>query len=326
MLYLAAYYKITQNDAIAFSLRYFSLGEIIFTTDGTDPNSQNPNEFALDFTYSRRLSSHISMALTPRFIYSDLTKGQYLSGGVETSAGVAGAADLSLFYEQDFAVKGLYNSTLRAGLNLSNLGSKISYGSNRHDFLPANFRLGVSYSMDFNEHNRLSVLGEVGKLMVPTQPVWRNHVDSVGRVIQDVDEAGNPVILSGYDADPERVNVALSIFRSWYDAPGSGPNYTTASKFKEEMREFVWSLGLEYSYRNLLFIRAGYFNEARDKGARKYFTVGVGIHYSVFGLDVSYLASLEQAHPLENTLRFSLTFDFISFDKEQIRKQGKLGD
>jgi len=334
LLYLAAYYKITTDDAIAFSLRYFSLGEITFTDqEGQVLSTQTPNEFALDFTYSRRLSKYVSMALTPRFIYSDLTNGQYISGGVETKAGVAGAADLSLFYEQDFAAKGLLNSTLRIGLNLSNLGSKVSYGSSRRDFLPANFRLGLSYSMDFNEHNRLSILGEVGKLMVPTQPIYQSHKDSSGRIIQDVDETGNPIIYSGYDANPANVNVALSIFRSWYDAPGRSTNnqdyYTTVpsstAKFKEEMREFVWALGIEYSYRELLFIRAGYFNEARDKGARKYFTVGAGIHYNIFGLDVSYLASLEQAHPLE-TLRFTLTFDFVSFNKEQIKKQGRMSE
>ena len=332
LLYLAAYYKITPNDAIAFSLRYFSLGEITFTdAQGEVLSTQRPNEFALDFTYSRRLSKCVSMALTPRFVYSDLTNGAFISGGIETQAGVAGSADLSLFYEQDFAVKGLHNTTLRVGLNLSNLGSKVSYGSNRRDFLPANFRLGISYSMDLNEHNRIAVLGEVGKLMVPTQPIYKQMLDSSNRLVMVYDENNQPVIMSGYDADPQNVSVAMSIFRSWYDAPGrprNPPEFFTAvpskaDKFKEEMREFVWALGIEYSYRDLLFIRAGYFNESADKGARKYFTVGAGIHYNVFGIDVSYLASLEQTHPLENTLRFTLTFDFVSFKKEEIKKQGR---
>ena len=337
LLYLAAYYKVTPNDAIAFSLRYFSLGEITFTDpQGEVIGIQHPNEFALDFTYSRRLSTCVSMALTPRFTYSDLTNGVYVGAGIETQAGVAGSADLSLFYEQDFAVKGLTNSTLRIGVNLSNLGSKVSYGSNRRDFLPANFRLGASYSMDLNEHNRISVLGEIGKLMTPTQPIFQQKWDTTGNIwVPDIDESGNNIIYSGYDADPRNVSVALSIFRSWYDAPGRPktkvPDAFTsvpsrADKFKEEMREFVWALGIEYSYRDLLFIRAGYFNESADKGARKYFTVGAGIHYNVFGIDVSYLASLEQAHPLENTLRFTLTFDFVSFNKEKIRNQGRMND
>jgi hypothetical protein len=182
--------------------------------------------------------------------------------------------------------------------------------------------------MDFDEHNRLSLLGEIGKLMVPTQPAYEYYIDSNNTKVPVIDESTQgPKIYSGYDANPANVNVALSIFRSWYDAPGAeADNFSSASKFKEEMREFVWALGLEYSYRELLFIRAGYFNEARDKGARKYFTIGAGIHYNVFGIDVSYLASLEQAHPLENTLRFTLTFDFVSFNKEQIKRQGKMSE
>lgn len=309
LLYLSAYWKITDMDAIAFSLRYFSLGDIMFTDENGQPmGSQRPNEFALDFTYSRKLIDQLSIAITPRFIYSDLTAGQQV-GEDETFVGLAGAADLSLFYEQDFYAKGLFNSTLRAGLNISNMGSKMTYSSGqKKDFLPANLKLGLTYTMQFNEYNRLSVMGEVSKLLVPTPPVYAT--DSSGRMIYD--DAMNPVILAGRSND---VSTVVGMIQSFYDAPGG---------FKEEMSEFVWALGLEYDYRDLLFVRFGYFNESENKGNRKYLTFGAGLKYNILALDVAYLFTVDQNHPLENTLRFTLTFDFASFNKDVIKKQNRL--
>ena len=311
LLYLSSYWKITDMDAIAFSLRYFSLGDITFTDEmGNVMSQQNPNELDIDFTYSRKLIDELSIAITPRFIYSNLTAGQYVAGE-ETSAGLAGAADLSLFYEQDFRAGNMNNSTLRAGLCLSNMGNKMSYSStvSRRYFLPINMKLGLGYEMDFDSYNKLAITGELNKLMVPTNPVYAT--DENGHILYD--EANNPIIEAGMDPD---VSVPVGMLHSFYDAPGG---------FKEEMKEIIWSLGAEYSYRDLLFVRAGYFHESKDKGARQYLTCGVGIKYNIFDIDVSYLFSTNgQNHPLANTLRFTLSFDFASFNKEDIKRQGRL--
>ena len=310
LLYLGTYLKITDNDAISFSLRYFSLGDIQFTDIyGAPMGNQKPNEFAIDFGYSRKLIDQLSIAITPRFIYSNLTAGQFVEGQ-ETNAGLAGAADVSLFYEQDFELgNSNMNSTLRAGLNISNIGNKISYSSGtlRRDFLPTNLRLGISYAVDFDEYNTLMAGVEVNKLLVPTPPEYA--VDSNGRIMYDA--ANNPIIARGKNPD---VSVAQGIFQSFADAPGGA---------LEEFHEVNWSVGLEYSYRKLLFVRAGYFFEHPTKGNRQFITIGAGIHYSIFGLDVAYLFTIDQRHPLENTLRFSLTFDFASFSKGDIKNQGR---
>lgn len=309
LAYLAGYWRITDMDAIAASLRYFSLGNIDFMDEwGEFISSQNPNEFAIDFTYSRKLIDQLSIAITPRFIYSNLTAGQFV-GGEETKAGLAGAADLSLFYEQDFGVKAFNNSTLRAGLTISNMGNKMSYSSGtlRRDFLPTNLKLGIGYEMDFDGFNKLTLNGEINKLLVPTNPIYK--VDEDGRIMYN--EAGDPIIEYGRNPD---VSVPQGMIQSFYDAPGG---------FKEEMREIIWALGAEYSYRDLFFVRMGYFHESQYKGNRQFLSVGAGIKYTVFGIDVSYLVALKQHHPLANTLRFSLTLDFVSTNKNELKRQGR---
>ena len=310
LLYLSGYWRITDMDAIGASLRYFSLGDIEFMDEnGQLVSTQNPNEFAIDFTYSRKLIDQLSIAITPRFIYSNLTAGQFV-GGEETKAGLAGAADISLFYEQDFDVKAFENSTLRAGLCISNMGNKMSYsfGTLRRDFLPTNLKLGLGYEMNFDGYNKLTLNGELNKLLVPTNPIYA--IDSAtGRIIYDA--AGNPVIAAGMDPD---VSVPQGMIQSFYDAPGG---------FKEEMREIMWALGAEYSYRDIFFVRLGYFHESQYKGNRQFLSVGAGIKYSVFGFDVSYLVATKQYHPLANTLRFSLNFDFVSANKNEIEQQGR---
>lgn len=321
LLYLSTYWRMTEMDAIAFSLRYFSLGDIQFTDDMGNPTMQeNPNEFALDFTYSRKLIDELSIALTPRFIYSNLTAGQYV-GGQETRPGLAGAADLSLFYEQELKAKKLESSILRAGFCISNMGNKMSYSSGtlRRDFLPTNLKIGLGYEMGFDEYNKLAITGEVNKLLVPTNPVYQT--DSItGRIIYD--QYNNPVILSGRDPD---VSVPQGMIQSFYDAPGIGHNGVNASVFAEEMAEIIWALGAEYSYRDLFFVRLGYFHENKYKGNRQFLSMGVGLKYNVFNIDVSYLFTTNgQTHPLANTLRFTLSFDFSSFNKEDIKKQGRL--
>ena len=321
LLYLSTYWRMTEMDAIAFSLRYFSLGDIQFTDDMGNPTIQeNPNEFALDFTYSRKLIDELSIALTPRFIYSNLTAGQYV-GGQETRAGLAGAADLSLFYEQELKAKKLESSILRAGFCISNMGNKMSYSSGtlRRDFLPTNLKIGLGYEMGFDEYNKLAITGEVNKLLVPTNPVYAT--DSItGRILYD--QYNNPIILSGRDPD---VSVPQGMIQSFYDAPGIGHNGVNASVFAEEMAEIIWALGAEYSYRDLFFVRLGYFHESKYKGNRQFLSMGVGLKYNVFNIDVSYLFTTNgQTHPLANTLRFTLSFDFSSFNKEDIKKQGRL--
>lgn len=310
LAYLTGYWRITDMDAIAMSLRYFSLGNIDFM----DPNgewisTQNPNEFAIDFSYSRKLIDQLSIAITPRFIYSNLTAGQYV-GGEETKAGLAGAADISLFYEQDFKINRLNNSTLRAGLCISNIGNKMSYSSGtlRRDFLPTNLKLGIGYELDFDGYNKLAVNGEINKLLVPTNPIYLT--DSLGHIVYN--EAGDPVIEYGMNPD---VSVPQGMIQSFYDAPGG---------FREEMREIMFAVGAEYSYRDLFFFRLGFFHESQYKGNREFITVGAGIKYTVFGIDVSYLIATKQYHPLANTLRFTLNLDFVSTNKNEIKKQGRL--
>ena len=310
LAYLSGYWKITEMDAIAASLHYFSLGSIDFMGEyGEFISTQNPNEFAIDFTYSSKLIDQLSIAITPRFIYSNLTAGQFVSGE-ETKPGLAGAADISLFYEQDFDVKAFENSTLRAGLCISNMGNKMSYSSGtlRRDFLPTNLKLGVGYEMNFDGYNKLAVTGELNKLLVPTNPVY--EVDEDGRIVYN--EAGDPVIAYGMDPN---VSVPQGMIQSFYDAPGG---------FKEEMQEIMWAIGTEYSYRDLFFVRLGYFYESPYKGNRQFLTVGAGIKYSVFGIDVSYLIATQQYHPLANTLRFTLNFDFVSTNKNELKQQGRL--
>lgn len=324
LLYLSTYYKITDMDAVAFSLRYFSLGSITFTNDeGFKQGDYHPSEFSMDFTYSRKLIDELSIAITPRFIYSNLTQGQYV-GGVESEAGLAGAADISLLYQQDFRTRGMLNSTLRAGLNISNIGNKMSYskGTLKRDFIPTNLKLGLSYTMEFNQYNKLMLAFDINKLLVPTPPIYEK--DSLGNFVYDA--AGNKVIAAGKD---NNVSVVTGIFRSFADAPGvttKNPDKvgTKGAVFLEELQEINVGVGLEYSYRDLLFVRMGYFYESPYKGNRQFLTLGAGLKYSIFEVDVSYMFTIDQHHPLENTLRFSLGFDVASFNKKDIKESMRL--
>ena len=259
----------------------------------------------------------MSIAVTPRFIYSNLTANQFVAGE-ETKPGLAGAADIALFYEQSLKAKRLHSSTLRAGLAISNIGNKMSYSSGtlRRDFLPTNLKIGIGYELGFDEYNKLTINGEINKLLVPTNPVYAR--DSNDRILYNP-ETNKPIIAYGKDPD---VSVPQGIIQSFYDAPGIGYK---AGTFGEEMAEINWALGLEYSYRNLFFVRLGYFHENGYKGARQFMTVGAGIKYNIFNIDVAYLFTTNgQNHPLANTLRFTLSFDFVSFNRDAIKTQGKL--
>lgn len=296
LAYLTGAYKFDDRNALAFSLLYFSMGEITFNTiqNPEGGSTYNPNEFAFDVSYSRKLIDVLSISVTGRFIYSNLTLGQYVEG-MDTKAGLAGAADIGLYYKQDFDVKNMKGSTLMAGLSITNIGNKMSYTDlveeeSERNFLPAMLRLGIGYKMQLDDYNSIGVYGELSKLLVPTPPVWQT--DSA---------TGEQIIAAGRD---NRVNVMQGIFQSFGDAPYG---------FKEEMQEIMWSLGAEYWWRDILAVRAGYFHESKYKGARQYFTLGVGLKYKMIGLDFSYLiptSTISGSNPLKNTLRVGVNFTF----------------
>jgi hypothetical protein len=295
LAYLTGFYKIDDRQAVAASLLYFSLGDITFTDEfGGDLGTYKPNEFSLDATYSRKFSEVISGAVAARFIYSNLTQGQFVQGA-ETSPGTSIAADVAVYYHKEVDL-GSMGSEVSWGINLSNIGNKISYSktATKKDFIPTNLRIGGNLKMNFDDYNSLSVLLDFNKLQVPTPPIYQR--DSLGNPVYDAQN--NPVIEKGMDPN---VNTVQGMIQSWYDAPYG---------LSEEMREWAIAFGLEYWYAKQFALRGGFFYEDKEKGNRKFFTVGAGLRYSVFGLDLSYLIPLEQQNPLENTLRFTLYFNF----------------
>lgn len=297
LAYLSGYYKITDMNSISMSLRFFSMGEMeLMNYEGQNPLGDgvkvSPHEFAIDAAYARKFTKNFSMAVSGRFIYSNLTTVSGVSTTTEgVKPGVSGAADISMFYQKNLPAEKLYGSKIGVGINISNIGAKISYSSSlERNFIPTNFRIGTAYTMHINRYNSFTFALDFNKLLVPTNPLY--YTDSI-------DPIGNKVIAAG--RDPLNTSVVEAMFTSWFDAPGG---------FVEEMYEFLINVGVEYAYSDLLFIRAGYFNEAKTKGDRKYLTAGVGIKYSIFSLDASYIIPVNQRnHALENTLRFTLSFD-----------------
>ena len=291
LAYLSGYKKLKNDQTIAGSLRYFSLGNIDFTDENAVRYATfNPNEWALDFAYARKLGENLSGGLALRYIYSNLTGGVAIQNGtISTHAGTSVAADVSVYYQKEIEVS-KKKSLLAFGTNISNIGSKVSYSDNsqRKDFIPTNFRLGSNLKMELDQYNSFAFGIDINKLLVPTPPVYQT--DSV---------TGLKTI--AYGKDPTNVSPASALFSSWSDAPGG---------FKEEIKEFTYSIGTEYWYDKQFAIRAGYFHEASTKGNRKFFTIGAGLRYNVFGLDFAYLIPTTQRNPLENTLRFTLLFDF----------------
>jgi hypothetical protein len=295
LAYLSGFYKIDDRQTVAATLLYFSLGDIIFTDEfGEDLGTYNPNEFSFDATYSRKFSEVISGAVAARFIYSNLTQGQFVQGA-ETNAGTSIAADVAVYYRKEVDL-GNMGSEVTWGINLSNIGNKISYSKTaiKKDFIPTNLRIGAGLKMIFDDYNTLAAMIDFNKLQVPTPPIYER--DSLGNPVYD--DENNPVISKGMDPN---VNTVQGMIQSWYDAPYG---------FSEEMREWAIAFGLEYWYAKQFSLRTGFFYEDKTKGNRKFVTVGAGLRYSVFGLDLSYLIPFEQQHPLENTLRFTLYFNF----------------
>lgn len=296
LAYLSGFYKIDERQSVAGSLLYFSLGDITFTDiQGQTIGNFRPNEFSIDATYSRKFSETWSGAVAARYIHSNLTQGISVSG-VATKPGKSIAADVSVYHQRTLDWRSMENAEFAFGVNISNIGAKISYSdaTTETDFIPTNLRIGPRLTMDLDEFNRLSFSFDINKLLVPTPPVYA--LDSNGQII--VDPNGKRVIEAGKDPN---VNVIQGMIQSWYDAPGG---------FEEELREFYFGVGGEYWYNKAFAVRAGYFWEHETKGNRKYFTLGAGLKYNVFGLDFSYLIPTQQRNPLENTLRFTLSFDF----------------
>ena len=285
LAYLAGYYRIGEHSAVSGSLRYFSLGEVQTSSDvsGSGDMTINPYEMSLDVAYSIMLSEHFSMAAAVRWIYSDLTY-DYTE---DTTPGSAFAADLS-FYYQNYLNLGERECQLGLGLNVSNIGSKISFGgSNDSEFIPTNLRLGASLMVPIDEYNRFSISADANKLLVPTYP-RQEEGESSGDYIERVQR-------EYYD-----VSSISGIVKSFGDAPNGA---------KEELQEIQWSAGAEYVYHDRFALRAGYHHEAANKGNRKYFTVGAGFKMNVFSLDAAYVIGTAKSNPLDQTLRFTLSFD-----------------
>lgn len=305
LAYLSGYGKIGKkgNQTLAGSLRYFSLGDITFTDiNGNTIGQFRPNEFAIDLAYARELAKGFSGGLALRYVFSNLTGGINV-GGADTRPGMAAAADLGFFYKNETVEVAKKKTIITAGLVFSNIGSKMSYTNlDEEDFLPMNLRLGLGFRMFFDQHNSLGIYADLNKLLVPTPP--RYLKTTPGGNVDSLDFNGQRIIEAGKDPN---VSVPAGLFQSFGDAPGGAA---------EELAEIQISVGMEYWYQKLFAVRAGYFHEAEVKGNRRYVTVGAGIRYNVFGLDFAYLIPVQQRHPLENTLRFTLTFDFEAFKKQ----------
>ncbi len=278
IMYLAGYHKINDRQAFAASLKYFSIGEIQFTDEyGNNTIPYKPNEFAITGSYSMKLTDNLSGAVSLRAILSNLT------GGGASQLGFAASGDLSVYYQKPITINSTDDAQITWGLNLSNIGSKISYGSEITAFIPANFKTGVGFKYFLDEYNSIQLGLDMNKLMVPSPAIY---------------DANNNVIVG---TDPQETSTVEGIFVSFADAPNG---------MSEEWHEIMWGTGLEYGYNDLLFARAGFFYENPHKGNRRYLTAGFGFKYNVLNLDFSYLIPIQTVSPLESTMRFTLSFYF----------------
>jgi hypothetical protein len=290
LAYLVGYKRLDEYQTLSSSLRYFSLGDIIFTNEYAEyQGQQSPNEFAIDLGYTRLLSDNWAGAVAIRYIRSDLTGGQLING-VESHAGNTYGADVAFYFKNEFQLRRADN-IFAAGINIQNIGAKISYTDGEvKDFIPTNLKLGASYTTELDDYNTFTFTTDINKLLVPTPPKDTTTYDS-----------GDIIYPGGINSD---ISVIGGIFRSFADAPGG---------FKEELQEITLSAGVEYCYNKQFSLRAGYFYENENKGNRKFMTAGAGLKLNVFALDFSYLLPVARNHPLENTLRFTLSFDVDAF-------------
>ena len=285
LAYLVGSSRIGVHSAVSGSLRYFSLGEVYTSSalDATNDMTINPYEMSLDVAYSLMLNEKFSLSAGVRWIYSDLT----YDFTEDTSPGSAFAADISCYY-QNYLNIGARECQLGLGLNISNIGSKITFGGDEHsEFIPTNMRLGASLMIPVDEYNRFTIAADANKLLVPTYP--RQNEEETSQEYQD-----------RLEKEYFDVSSIGGIFKSFGDAPNG---------FSEELKEIQWSVGAEYIYHDQFALRAGYHHESETKGNRKYFTVGAGFRMSVFSLDAGYVIATAKSNPLDQTLRFTLSFD-----------------
>tara|TARA_X000001036_G_scaffold385012_1_gene379307 strand:+ start:612 stop:1868 length:1257 start_codon:yes stop_codon:yes gene_type:complete len=303
------YNRLSERSAFAVSLKYFSLGEIeIIQDEFSEALIEQPNELTMDVSYSLRLADQFSMGISARFLRSDL-KIQAVDETAQAASSFA--VDISGYYQGEEQTYGDVDGRWRGGFIIQNLGPKIKYDeSGSETFLPTNFKLGAGFDFILDQYNKVSVTAEVAKLLVPTPPIMEyardyNDVNENGVYDEGVDDyVGQPYINGIYEGQDPDVDFLSGVFQSFSDAPGG---------FSEELKEFTWALGAEYVYDDSFALRAGFFNESEDKGARKFLALGAGFKFSGTKIDLSYLFSASKVpSPLENTLRFSLTFDFGS--------------
>lgn len=301
--HLAGYFRLNDRNVVGGSLRYFSLGEIVFTdNNGNQTLTHTPTEFEILGGYAYQLNDKFSLGLNGKFIFSNLTAGVNVAGA-STKPGLAGAADVSFSYRNNDVRYGGTRGSMAFGVTLNNIGNKISYTlENDRDFLPTNLKLGSALTFELDSYNSLTWAVDVSKLLVPTPPLMN----------------GGGEILSGYDPN---IGVVPGMLQSFYDAPGAlsrdanGDFVENAdgtlqvedgTRFKEELSEIMIGTGVEYWYNDLFAARAGYFYENLKKGARQHLTFGIGLKYKLFGIDFSYLTSLRRNNPLQNTIRFTM--------------------
>ncbi len=290
LAYLTGFYKLDDLQTLGFGLRYFSLGSIQFTDVNGDPlNTGRPNEFEVAAAYARKLTDKFTAGLTAKFIYSDLASGQQVEGGETIETAIAGAADISLTYKTPIKLNS-GSSDLTVAMAITNIGSKVTYTRSLvKDFIPTNLGIGAAWEVNLDDYNTITIATDINKLLVPT-PCQGDGCDEDGDGIPDY----------------KSYSGIKGIFSSFSDAPEG---------FSEELRELMYSVGIEYWYDKQFAVRAGYFHENNQKGGRRFFTAGLGLKYNIFGLNFSYLVpTTNQRNPLDNTLRFSLLFDFSAFD------------
>ncbi|WP_411768696.1 type IX secretion system outer membrane channel protein PorV [Winogradskyella sp. A3E31] len=305
--YASYFNRLNEQSAVSASFKYFSLGEIRLTQNETDEGIDvKPNEFTFDVAYTLRLADQFAMSVALRYLRSDLAIDQ-VPNSTARAANSFGA-DITGYYQSEEEAYNDFNGRWRAGFAIQNLGPKFKYDDGgQENFQPTNLRLGGGFDFIFDQYNKLAVTAEVAKLLVPTPPITGTRIeyqdDNNNGVYDEGDDTliseDNNYIIEGQSTD---VGFLSGVFQSFGDAPGG---------FNEELKEFTWALGAEYSYQDSFAFRAGYFNESEEKGARKFFALGAGFKYTTINVDLSYLFSASKVQsPLENTLRFSLTFNF----------------
>lgn len=298
---IAGYGKVSKRSVLAGSFRFFSFGDINFTDDVGNPLGVfNPSEYAIDVAYASQLSKNWAIGTNLRFINSNLAGTRPLNG-ITPKVGRSGAGDLSAIYKNKIfkKIKGDEKKIdYSFGLSLQNLGAKITYSDRTNrEFIPALMRIGTAWSYDIDEYNSITAMLDFTKLMVPTPGI----VVIKGYTGADSLDFDNNVLFERTKNDDPVITAAINSFA---DAPGG---------FSEEMKEWNYSFGIEYTYAKQFMVRAGYFNEPETKGNRKYATAGFGLKYKLFGLDAAYIIPFQQSHPLQNQLRFTLKFDFGAF-------------